>query len=274
MKEIMNTKYAIMTAAIVVMVMATMTAQLTYTNTAEAAKNRTINIIVGGKQGPPGEPGATGPPGEQGIQGVPGEQGPPGENGAQGEPGPAGEQGVQGVQGEQGAQGEKGDTGPAGSITLNICQPAPEGCQPLEVENGDNVTIIVTPGNETEGGGNVTEPEVPPAGNETQPPAGNETIPTPPIVCGEGEFFNMSSGQCAPSALPPANETGGGGSGNETAPPVEGGNVTIPVEGNITLPENPSNETGAGEINVTVPQEPPTDAGSGEPVNGGGFQPQ
>jgi len=117
---------------------------------------------------------------------------------------------------------------------------------PIGNETGGNETITPPPTNETGGGEEVTPPE----GNETgplPPPGGNETAPPGPS----------------------GNDTGG----------TDQGNVTIPIEGNITLPENVTqiNETGGGEIstNVTtgepIEETPSTDE---EDSSAEGFQPQ
>jgi len=131
--------------------------------------------------------------------------------------------------------------------------------------------VVVPPTNET--GGNVTEPEQPPVTNETQPPVTNETQPPAEQDCNDNEFFNVQTQQCELSALqPPAgNATNGEG------------NVTIPIEGNITIPSNDTGVIPPIEINATTPpeevgQEPPTDANTGEePATNAteeGFQPQ
>jgi len=135
--------------------------------------------------------------------------------------------------------------------------------------------VVVPPTNET--GGNVTEPEQPPVTNETQPPVTNETQPPAEQDCNDNEFFNVQTQQCELSALqPPAgNETGT--EGNVT---TGEGNMTIPIEGNITIPTNDTGPMPPIEINATTPpaEEPPTDASTGEePATNAteeGFQPQ
>jgi hypothetical protein len=238
MKQTMNSK--VILTLLLVAVVGSVIATIPLSTAANAA-SRTFIIVPFGKQGPQGEPGAAGPEGPQG---------PEGQAGAQGSVGPEGPQGPAGAVGAEGPAGAEGPQGPPGIITINFCQPAPVGCEAVDATNGDNITIIV--------GSNESTGEVP-AGNETTDGGGNVTEP---IVCAEGEFFNMSTNQCEASALPPTNETG------SVEEPE--GNVTIPIEGNITVPDNPTNESSGGEINVTVPEQPPTDGGGEQD----GFQPQ
>jgi hypothetical protein len=115
---------------------------------------------------------------------------------------------------------------------------------------------------------------IPPSGNETQPPVENNTggnvtepIPIPPIE------NNTSGNVTEPTTPPVTNQTGN--VTEPTQPPTnQTGNVTLPIEGNVSLPVNESggivgNATGnitTGEPieNVTIPSNdtgfPPSNA--------------
>lgn len=159
-----------------------------------------------------------------------------------GDKGDPGAPGAPGVDGQDGADstvpGPTGPQGPAGNVNVNICQEGTSNCVSETVEAGNNLTIFINasgqvseepevpPTNDTGGevptndtGGEVptndTGGEIPPidtGGNDTGT-GGNDTgtdvngTTTEPI-CAEGEFLNLTSGQCEVSALPPENDTG------------------------------------------------------------------
>ena len=165
-----TTKVLALTIAAVFIVGA-ITIPLTIGQTQAATKKATVNIVIqGGKEGKQGPKGDKGDPGSPGSPGVAGEKG---ETGAQGETGATGATGDPGPRGETGATGETGaagEAGPPGTVTINLCQASQPGCQSIEAEAGDNITIAV----------NVTGPEG--GGNETI--GGNETTTTNRYNCG------------------------------------------------------------------------------------------
>jgi hypothetical protein len=191
---------------------------LTISGEAQAAtKKATVNIVIqGGKEGKQGPKGDKGDPGAPGSPGVAGEKG---ETGAQGETG---------ATGAAGDPGPRGEAGPPGSVTINLCQANEAGCQSIEAENGDNITIAV----------NVTGPTEPVAGggeNETviTPPGGNETVIVPPT--NETVVVPPSNGTViVPPAngtvTPPANETVISPPGNETTSGNESGTTAPPIQ--------------------------------------------
>jgi len=124
----------------------------------------------------------------------------------------------------------------------------------MTLANGDKVEvvsceapqIIPTPPVSNETTPPVSNETQPPVSNETTPPVSNETQPQPPvtnesappvvthpIACGSNEFYNTTSAKCEGIL-------------------VSQGNVTIPVEGNVTIPGNVTTGPG-GEVNVTLP---------------------
>jgi hypothetical protein len=237
-------------------------------NPAFAATKKETNftlVLNGGKAGPKGDPGAPGATGETGATGATGETGATGATGETGATGATGDPGPRGETGATGEKGEKGDKGDPGTVTINLCQAGVEGCQSIEAEPGDNITISV----------NVTGPE---EGNETTT-GGNETTGgggnvTQPIQCADTEVFNTETNSCetVTTTPPGGNETTGGG-GNVTQPIqcdpgfqlegnicVESPGVENPpinvTEGNVTIPGGgevpPINVTGG---NITIPSE-------------------
>lgn len=74
-------------------------------------------VVVVGRPGPPGNPGATGATGPAGATGATGAQGPKGDPGLTGATGPKGDTGATGA---TGPQGPTGATGPAGADGLGV----------------------------------------------------------------------------------------------------------------------------------------------------------
>lgn len=165
--------------------------------------------------------GYNGGPGPAGPKGDTGATGATGETGPKGDTGATGETGAQGVQGEQGIQGipgEKGDKGEKG-------------------DPGQNATVSVI-------NGTVTEPE---GGNTTVP---TEPEPTPPVD--NGTTTEPVDNQTTTEPNPPVdNQTGG-----NTTEPI--GNVTVPIEGNVTIPDGGLQGNDSGVLtpgNTTTPIE-------------------
>lgn len=146
--------------------------------------------------------------GGTGSDGAPGEKGDKGDKGDRGEKGDKGDNGTQGVPGQQGDKGDRGDKGDKGD----------KGDQGERGLPGQNATVSVI-------NGTVTEPEqppvvVPPVDNGT---GTNTTVPTEPPI---------DNGTVV--VEPPVDN------GTVVVPPVDngtsGGNVTVPIEGNVTFP--------------------------------------
>ena len=134
-----------------------------------------------------------------------------GSQGEKGDKGDKGDQGERGIAGQNGTQGIQGVPGEQGI-------PGPQGEQGIQGEKGEkgdkgdpgqNATVSVI-------NGTVTEPPVVPVDNgtiPTEPPIDNGTIPVPPVD-------------------------------NST-----GGNTTVPIEGNITIPSTgEENDNGTGGV--------------------------
>jgi hypothetical protein len=172
----------------------------------------TVTVIADKVIEIPSAPGKVGPAGPAGPAG---EQGPPGPAGADGAVGPVGPAGAQGPIGPQGPPGQNATIDVNGTLT------------PVGNETGPVIPPVV---NDT--GGNDTGPVIPPVTNDTGPvippvtndtgTGGNDTGTggngngTNTQECPEGQFFNVSTGQCEDSALPPPEPTDGNGGGNDT----------------------------------------------------------
>ena len=248
-----STKFLALTIAAIFIVGA-ITIPLTIGQTQAATKKATVNIVIqGGKEGKQGQKGEKGDPGSPGVAGAPGEKG---ETGAQGETGATGATGDPGPRGEAGVTGETGpagEAGPPGTVTINLCQANQPGCQSIEAEAGDNITIAVNVTGPS-GGENETT-----GGNETQTPIDNGTVVIPP-----------DNGTVV---TPPGNDT-------VIVPPSNGTVIVPPANGTITPPDNgtvitpPDNETtttpnGTGPIQC----QPGTHEEGGQCVVDTGFPP-
>ena len=184
-----------------------------------------INIGAG-KDGEDGEDGAQGPPGEQGPEGP---AGPQGEQGVPGIPGVNGTNGVDGQDGRDGTNGTSGVDGQDGKDGMNATATVF-----LNSTNGQQVVCTVSPPQtvscvEVNATSPIPEP-IPPVDNQT----GNDTTPIPEP---EPPVDNQTGNDTVPvpEPEPPVdNQTG-----NET----NGGNVTIPVNGNVTITPD-ENDTG------------------------------
>ena len=226
-----------------------------------AQKKATLNIVIQGgkegKQGPKGDKGDPGAPGEPGVAGEKGETGAPGEPGAVGATGATGDPGPRGETGETGSPGPQGEQGPSGTVTINLCQAGSEGCQSIEAQPGDNITIGVNVSHEQ--GANETEPTTPPA-------EGNETVVTPPTG------NESSSGNESGTVIPPVENT------TTTSNTTTTENTTS-TETNTTTTTPVGNETSSGNETTTTPPvepiqcQPGTHDENGQCVNDVGFPP-